>query len=84
MKVAAFLPAKGTSGRIKNKKVEAGNQHSIYQTYQIYPAIRRGDMIAMGTEVPERSYFDGRNVTPPFGVSSFDATRGVDEFLNKH
>ncbi|EDY85556.1 cytidylyltransferase domain protein [gamma proteobacterium HTCC5015] len=73
------LPERKMFGRAKTlkiKKAEAGDQHDIYQAYQMYPTVRRGDIIAVETEVPEFAYFGELNANLSFRAGAVGAIIG--------
>lgn len=58
------LPNRKIFGRAKTlkiKKAEHGDAQDIYQAYQMYPTVRRGDIIVVETEVPDFAYFGELN-----------------------
>lgn len=58
------LPEMKIFGRAKTLKIKKSapeDKYDIYQAYQMYPTIRRGDIIMVETEVPEYAYFGELN-----------------------
>ena len=51
----------GRAKTLKIKKSATDDEYDIYQAYQMYPTIRRGDIIMVETEVPEYAYFGELN-----------------------
>ncbi|MGM0563715.1 MAG: cytidylyltransferase domain-containing protein [Pseudomonadota bacterium] len=66
----------GRAKTLKIKKAEPGDPHDIYQAYQMYPTVRRGDIIAVETEVPEYAYFGELNANLSFRAGAVGAIIG--------